>query len=540
MCMQQISATGNHPSLAVASTSSFIEQQQRICQLCHQQHHTNRSASSPQQNPLRIAKGQTPLIIQSKKHAKIEHATAPFSVGWIHCGVFVKNSRLVHDAGSGILMLLWLAVLLVVVWRTYNQPHHQTLQLPKESHQQDNLLSIGIQNVRVSFPVLKNCSFPFRNPSPCPVFPSPPASHRCPWHRISAPFPALLPNLPSLPFSLFRRPKPSHPSLAPLPFSPSIEFPLFFPPSEPPSSASGPLLVAGSGVARDSYHCDAVGAPPQVELASFAAPSLPSTSAGVPSESGSLPSPSGLMLSTRTASPQGVDVVVEYPWKPGQGESIPAPQRQKTQRKSPSKPKPSGRFPPPALAGLPQKGLSPKAVATTTEVGIKTASTVHTSNAFAALQNLEVSILPEEPQGFPLPKSDSRNAFAALQNPEDSILPEEPQGFPPPDTDSSISDKNYPDCDPSIPDEVKLVEIHPGPSSTNISTATRSSRTAKRVLIEVPLVPMEKDVGPPSGVPMFHFVSKLRILKGKMKELNRNLGNVHEEVACARASLEDF
>ncbi|GMH06141.1 hypothetical protein Nepgr_007981 [Nepenthes gracilis] len=30
----------------------------------------------------------------------------------------VRNSRLIHDAGSGILMLIWLAVLLVVVRRT--------------------------------------------------------------------------------------------------------------------------------------------------------------------------------------------------------------------------------------------------------------------------------------------------------------------------------------------------------------------------------------------------------------------------------------
>ncbi|GMH25383.1 hypothetical protein Nepgr_027226 [Nepenthes gracilis] len=39
---------------------------------------------------------------------------------------------------------------------------------------------------------------------------------------------------------------------------------------------------------------------------------------------------------------------------------------------------------------------------------------------------------------------------------------------------------------------------------------------------------------------MFWLVSKLRILNGKLKELNRNLGNVQEEVARAQSTLEDF
>ncbi|GMH04946.1 hypothetical protein Nepgr_006786 [Nepenthes gracilis] len=36
----------------------------------------------------------------------------------IYCGVFVNKSRMIHDADSGILMLIWLSILLVVVRRT--------------------------------------------------------------------------------------------------------------------------------------------------------------------------------------------------------------------------------------------------------------------------------------------------------------------------------------------------------------------------------------------------------------------------------------
>ncbi|GMH24799.1 hypothetical protein Nepgr_026642 [Nepenthes gracilis] len=39
---------------------------------------------------------------------------------------------------------------------------------------------------------------------------------------------------------------------------------------------------------------------------------------------------------------------------------------------------------------------------------------------------------------------------------------------------------------------------------------------------------------------MFQIVSKLRLLKDLLKELNRNMGNVFEEVARARSQLEDF
>ncbi|GMH21198.1 hypothetical protein Nepgr_023040 [Nepenthes gracilis] len=231
-------------------------------------------------------------------------------------------------------------------------------------------------------------------------------------------------------------------------------------------------MVAGSGPARVSCPRVAVGVPPQVELASIGAPSLPSAFAGVSSESGSFYLPSWANVVNKDSKLS--DVVVEYPWKPGQGDPIPAPQRSKTPRKSPSKPKPSGRFPPSAPAGLTQNGLSPK------PCKIRRIPFCRMSlKAFLPL-NLIAAMLSKPCKIRRTPFC--RRSLRAL----------------PPDLDSNFRDKNYPACDPPIPDGVKLAVIHRGSSSTNFSTATRSSRTTKRVLIEEPLVPKERDVGPPS------------------------------------------
>ncbi|GMH02019.1 hypothetical protein Nepgr_003858 [Nepenthes gracilis] len=239
-----------------------------------------------------------------------------------------------------------------------------------------------------------------------------------------------------------------------------------------------PLLgIGGAGVSMDGHGAESTGgSPPPPSMTTIPSeignPSLVSLS-GTDSADfrvEAFPSlPADNIHKDRVCPPLAVDVVVEYPWKPGQGESTPAPQRPKTLRKSPSKPKPSGRPPPSApTVGL-GEGLSPKRVANTAEAGAKIASAVSTSNA-----------------------------FAALQNPEDSILPEEPQGIPPRDSDCSSRDQSFPACDPPILEEVQLVEIPPGPSSTNMSSATRSSRSvARRVPIEEPHVRIEKDVRPP-------------------------------------------
>ncbi|GMH22077.1 hypothetical protein Nepgr_023920 [Nepenthes gracilis] len=225
----------------------------------------------------------------------------------------------------------------------------------------------------------------------------PPASHRRPWRRSFAPSPVPLPNLPFPPSSPPSCRNPLTPLSSLFTLSPSIAFPLFFPPSDPSSSASGPLLGAASsgtsGSGRESFPCDAIDVPPQVEPASISAPSLPSASSSflsqpptdVPLESVALPSPSWADAISQDSKPSG--------------DSIPAPHRSKPPRKSPSKPKPSGRLPPSAPAGMVQEGLRPKNLANSVEAGVKTASAVPTSNAFAALQNPEKSILPEEPQG---------------------------------------------------------------------------------------------------------------------------------------------
>ncbi|GMH03545.1 hypothetical protein Nepgr_005384 [Nepenthes gracilis] len=90
------------------------------------------------------------------------------------------------------------------------------------------------------------------------------------------------------------------------------------------------------------------------------------------------------------------------------------------------------------------------------------------------------------------------NAFAALQNPELSTPPEEPQGVPLSESDSSRLAQSSPACVPPILEDAQLVEIPPGPSSTNISSATRSSRlVARRVPVEEPPDLLEKDVGSP-------------------------------------------
>ncbi|GMH25380.1 hypothetical protein Nepgr_027223 [Nepenthes gracilis] len=171
------------------------------------------------------------------------------------------------------------------------------------------------------------------------------------------------------------------------------------------------------------------------------------------------------------------------PSQPGQGESTPAPPRSKpkTSGQPPpsapaggalSKSKPSGRSPPPAPAGEALECFSPKRVANAAEAGVKYACAVSTANAFVALQNPEVSTLPEEPQAIPLPDSDSCRTV-----------------------------QSSPACDPPIPKVIQLVEIPPGPSSTIISSATRSSRlVARRVPVEEPPDKVEKDVGPPKLV----------------------------------------
>ncbi|GMH06174.1 hypothetical protein Nepgr_008014 [Nepenthes gracilis] len=134
-----------------------------------------------------------------------------------------------------------------------------------------------------------------------------------------------------------------------------------------------------------------------------------------------------------------------------------------------SNPKPSGWSPPSAPTDGALECFSPKRVANVAEAGVKNACTVSTANAFVALQNPEVSTLPEEPQDVPLSDSDSCRTV-----------------------------QRSPACDPPIIEDIQLVEIPLGPSSINISSATRSSRlVARRVPVEEHPDQVEKDVGPP-------------------------------------------
>ncbi|GMH16941.1 hypothetical protein Nepgr_018782 [Nepenthes gracilis] len=87
-----------------------------------------------------------------------------------------------------------------------------------------------------------------------------------------------------------------------------------------------------------------------------------------------------------------------------------------------------------------------------------------------------------------------------------------------------------------------------GPSTTSNPSVTRSSRlTARRVPTTLneagssshaeclPPVLGEKD-----GVPMFRVVSKLRLVKERIKELNRNMGCISEGVSRMRLALKEY
>ncbi|GMH11709.1 hypothetical protein Nepgr_013550 [Nepenthes gracilis] len=67
--------------MLVQRFSNIHQQKQRPAQRTNGEQCVSNSSrqiknSSPQQNPSRKAEGQTALIIPSKKHANIEHATA--------------------------------------------------------------------------------------------------------------------------------------------------------------------------------------------------------------------------------------------------------------------------------------------------------------------------------------------------------------------------------------------------------------------------------------------------------------------------------
>ncbi|GMH05977.1 hypothetical protein Nepgr_007817 [Nepenthes gracilis] len=63
--------------------------------------------------------------------------------------------------------------------------------------------------------------------------------------------------------------------------------------------------------------------------------------------------------------------------------------------------------------------------------------------------------------------------------------------------DNSSSIQCLPACDPQLSKDVQLVEEPRGPPSTCISSHSRSSRSARRVLVEAAQALENKDVGPP-------------------------------------------
>ncbi|GMH31916.1 hypothetical protein Nepgr_033760 [Nepenthes gracilis] len=92
--------------------------------------------------------------------------------------------------------------------------------------------------------------------------------------------------------------------------------------------------------------------------------------------------------------------------------------------------------------------------------------------------------------------------------------------------------------EPPLPIVTNLEEVPIGPSSTSISATPRSSCTARWVRVASPSHPV--NLPHTQGVPMFRVVSKLRLLKERLKEINHNMGNVSKGVSRTRQALVDF
>ncbi|GMH16929.1 hypothetical protein Nepgr_018770 [Nepenthes gracilis] len=251
----------------------------------------------------------------------------------------------------------------------------------------------------------------------------------------------------------------------------------------------------------------------------------------------------------------GVDVEVEYPWKPGQSDSSQSTRISKIQSKMPPKSKPAGRLSPSAPVVNGSRGKGSWRYASKSENLVKPAGPVPAPNSSKALQSSEADIPPDPVDGIvanvgniisedndlgwkhprhissnPVTtgKADratpDSNSFAALLNPEadtmhtlavDSSKSEvnpsvelapgsnlsewvlEPLGELPLVVYSSSSIQFLPACNPQLSKDVQLVEEPPGPSSSCISSHSRSSRSARRVLVEAAQALENKDVGPP-------------------------------------------
>ncbi|GMH30758.1 hypothetical protein Nepgr_032601 [Nepenthes gracilis] len=244
---------------------------------------------------------------------------------------------------------------------------------------------------------------------------------------------------------------------------------------------------------------------------------------------------------------------VEYPWKPGQ--KVPS-RTPKIQSKSPLKANPSGRLPAKAVKG---SGVKDPLSSTSNSVNLdQTSGPMPTPNPskanFISLadndpilvegnkpsacnkpsetnnleeDSLKLSICKPETSGSIVKAALDSNSFAALTSPEaDTLLS--------PSTGTGISETTYP-MEPvpvfTLTGGV-LVPPSEAPLVVDCSCISQNLPSGEPLL--------HNEVQLDKGVPMFQIVSKPRLLKDLLKEINRNMGNVFEEVARARSQLEDF
>ncbi|GMH16991.1 hypothetical protein Nepgr_018832 [Nepenthes gracilis] len=122
------------------------------------------------------------------------------------------------------------------------------------------------------------------------------------------------------------------------------------------------------------------------------------------------------------------------------------------------------------------------------------------SNSFAALLSPEANTMHTLAVDSSKSKVNPSVELAPGSNLSEWVL--EPLGELPLLVDSSSSIQCLPDCDPQLSKDVQLVEEPPRPSSTCISSHSRSSRSARRVLVEATQALENKDVGPPLTNPV--------------------------------------
>ncbi|GMH00853.1 hypothetical protein Nepgr_002692 [Nepenthes gracilis] len=152
-----------------------------------------------------------------------------------------------------------------------------------------------------------------------------------------------------------------------------------------------------------------------------------------------------------------------------------------------------------------QGGKSPRNSKSNSVLQMKDAGTVQDSNSFAALQSSEADLLDS------LPERSGNSDINLLVEPEpNSNLGDEladPECLPLPDKEVETLDELPLDietaglaggsriqgpssCEPPLPKVANLVEVPPGPSSTSVSAAPRSSCMARRMLVDSPSHPV--------------------------------------------------